>query len=226
MPQTPATRRRPAVLDERRRPQRPAQILEAACRAILARGFPATRIVDIAREAGTSTGTIHYHFDARDEVLVAALKWASGRLFERLDTLMDAAGDDRRRLGQLLALATPHAGMLRDQYVLWVELWVRVLHEPHLLADCEEISSRWRGYFFAIIRRGTADRVFDPVVGADEAAERLIALVDGLGFETVVGYSWTSPERMLELALTFAAEQLRVPREDLERAADDVAADR
>src|ERR671933_26728 len=65
---------RPPGPDPRRR-ERLEQILAAACRAILERGFPATRIADIARAAGVSTGTVHYYFATKDEVLVAALKW-------------------------------------------------------------------------------------------------------------------------------------------------------
>jgi hypothetical protein len=45
----------------------------------------------------------------------------------------------------------------------------------------------------------------------DEVADRIVALVDGLGFETVLGYRWTSPERMHERLIAFASEQLRVP---------------
>src|SRR5919206_4948374 len=68
-----------------RRPERLEQILEAACRAILDRGFPATRIADIAQAAHVSTGTVHYYFATKDEVLIAALKWASARLFGRIE---------------------------------------------------------------------------------------------------------------------------------------------
>jgi len=49
---------------------------------------------------------------------------------------------------------------------------------------------------------------FTPVADQDEVAERLIALVDGLGFETVVGYEWSTVERMRSLLVSFAAEQL------------------
>src|SRR3954462_9732526 len=73
-----------------RRPERLEQILDAACRAILDRGFPATRIADIAAAARVSTGTVHYYFATKDEVLVAALKWASSRLFARIED----PGDD------------------------------------------------------------------------------------------------------------------------------------
>jgi len=44
----------------------------------------------------------------------------------------------------------------------------------------------------------------------DEVAERIVAFVDGVGFETALGYRWTSPERMHERIVAFAAEQLGI----------------
>ena len=157
-------------------PNRPEQILAAASRAIQQRGFANTRIADIASEAGMSTGAIHYYFDVKDEVLIAALKWASERLFDRLDELLAAAGSERERLAR------------------------------------EELSKRWRDYFYDPVRRGAESGEFEPVCEPDEVAERLIALVDGLGFELLLGYSWTSPERMRERVDAFVSEQLGVSR--------------
>jgi AcrR family transcriptional regulator len=196
-----------------RRPERLEQILAAACRAILQRGFPATRIADIARAAGVSTGTVHYYFATKDEVLVAALKWASARLFARVER----PGDERptARLARLLEVSVPKPGPARDEYVLWIELWLRVLHQPELLAECEAISARWRGYFHAVVRDGVAAGEFAPAASPDEVAERLVAFVDGLGFETALGYSWTSPERMHARLAELAAEQLGIDLEDL-----------
>ena len=191
-----------------RRPERLEQILEAACRAILDRGFPATRIADIAEAARVSTGTVHYYFATKDEVLIAALKWASARLFQRIEH----PGDEppARRLARLLAVSVPYPGPARDEYVLWIELWLRVLHQPDLLAQCEAISEQWRGYFHDIVRAGAETGEFAPAADADEVAERLVAFLDGLGFETALGYRWTSPERMHERLVEFAAEQLGV----------------
>ena len=69
-----------AVADDRSE-----QILVAACRAIVRLGFGSTRIADVAREAGTSTGTVHYYFETKDDLLVAALRWANTRPYDRLD---------------------------------------------------------------------------------------------------------------------------------------------
>jgi AcrR family transcriptional regulator len=196
-----------------RRPERQDQILAAACRAILERGFPATRIADIAAAAGVSTGTVHYYFATKDEVLVAALKWASGRLFDRVERPGDASA--ARRLARLLAASVPRPGPARDEYVLWIELWLRVLHQPELLPECEAISAQWRGYFHDVVRRGVDAGEFAPAAAPDEVAERLVAFVDGVGFETALGYRWTSPERMHARVAEFAAEQLGVPVESL-----------
>jgi AcrR family transcriptional regulator len=208
----------------RPRPNRPEQILAAACRAIQQRGFANTRIADIAAEADMSTGAIHYWFEVKDEVLIAALKWASSQLFERIERLAASAGSERERLAQLLEHAVPVPGPRRGEYVLWIELWVRALQEPELLPECEELSRRWRGYFLDVVRRGAETGEFAPLGDADEVAERLLAQVDGLGFELLLGYSWTSAERMRERLYGFAAEQLGIERLALERDARAVIA--
>src|SRR3954468_11399166 len=191
-----------------RRPERLEQILEAACRAILERGFPATRISDIAAAARVSTGTVHYYFATKDEVLVAALKWASARLFARIEHPGGAPASDR--LARLLAVSVPYPGPARDEYVLWIELWLRVLHQPDLLPQCEAFSVQWRGYFHDVVRRGVDAGEFAAAAAPEEVAERLVAFVDGVGFETALGYGWTSPERMHARIVEFAADQLGV----------------
>jgi AcrR family transcriptional regulator len=205
-------------------PNRPEQILAAASRAIQQRGFANTRIADIAREAGMSTGAIHYYFDVKDEVLIAALKWASERLFDRLDELSHAAASERERLAQVFEVAVPIPGPRRGEYILWIELWVRALQDPRLLPACEALSKRWRSYFYEPVRRGAESGEFTPVSDPDEVAERIVALVDGLGFELLLGYSWTSPERMRERVDAFVSEQLGISRRALARDARAAAA--
>jgi AcrR family transcriptional regulator len=191
-----------------RRPARPEEILSAACRVIVERGFHNTRVADIAEAAGTSTGTVHYYFASKQDVLSAALLWASERLFRRLEATAEA--EPAVRLAALLDISIPgEPGDERgDEYVLWIEMWTVVLHAPDGLGVLERLSERWRSLFFDVVRAGERSGRFTPVAGADDVAERLIALVDGLGFETVVGYRWGTPERMRQLLVSFAAEQL------------------
>jgi AcrR family transcriptional regulator len=195
---------------------RAERILEAATRAIVRRGFGSTRISDIAREAGTSTGTVHYYFETKDDVLVAALTWANEESYEFMRQALEAESSSAARLGRLIDLSIPYPGIQRDWWVLWIELWVRVLHRPDLRARSEQISQRWRDYFLDVILEGTRSGEFSPVGEPDEVTERLVALIDGLAFQVVVEHHWMPPERMRELVVRYASDELRVPVEDLE----------
>jgi AcrR family transcriptional regulator len=204
-----------------KRTERPTAetILAAACRAIVRRGVDATRIADIAREAGTSTGTVHYYFETKDDVLLAALEWANDRPYERMDQLLGREADDLSRLAILLELSIPYPGPQREEWVFFLELWDLVLHRPELRGTGESTDSRWRRYFLDVVRSGTASGTFRPVAGPDEAADRLVGLVDGLGLKAVLGGAWMTPERMREILLLFSAEQLDVPYDELDRRA-------
>jgi AcrR family transcriptional regulator len=206
---------------------RAESILAAACRVIVRRGFDATRIADIAREAGTSTGTVHYYFETKDDVLLAALKWANKQPYLHMDDALGREADELTRLAKLLEISVPYEGRPREEYLLLIELWGRILHRPELVPAGETFSARWRGYFFDIVRNGSASGAFRPVAGPDQVAERLVALVDGLGFKAVLGYRWMPPERMRELIFDFAAEQLGVSSVELDRRArhPDVSSD-
>jgi AcrR family transcriptional regulator len=211
------TRRRPSGPKGATEREAREEILAAACRVMVRRGFHATRIADVAREAGTSTGTVHYHFETKEEVLLAALRWANARPYGAIDDALRDE-DDLARLARLLEFAVPYPGQPREEYVLLIELWSRILHEPGLRPDGEDLSARWRGYFFDIVHRGTQNGAFRPVADPDVVAERLIALVDGLSFKAVLGYRWMQPERMRTLVYDFAADQLGLRAEELEQA--------
>ena len=214
MPTDLKTPRGGRTQSKRRRPARPDEILAAACRAIVERGYADTRVGDIAAAAGTSTGTIHYYYSSKHEVLEAALRWATESLFAQIN---DTRGPSAlERLGRLLAVSIPYPN--RGEWVLWVEMWTLVLRAPERMAALEDLSLRWRSFFFDIVADGVASGEFTPDAPVDVVAERLIALVDGLGFETVVGYRWSTPERMRSLLVPFAAEQVGVAPDTLANA--------
>jgi AcrR family transcriptional regulator len=57
---------RPAAVEEKRR-----QLLDAAVRVFARKGFHASRVGDIAEEAGVAHGLLYHYFDSKDQVLEA-----------------------------------------------------------------------------------------------------------------------------------------------------------
>jgi len=190
------------------------QLMAAAARVLVRDGSAGMRVRDVAVEAGVSTGIVHYYFASKDEMLVDALRWAIGKPAERFAELR-RDGDHLRVLATLLEVSLPHPGVLFDEYVLWLELWTAVTHDVALQPLCEELAGDYRDELVKLVEEGTSSGVFHPVAAPDEVAERISAMVDGLCFRSVVGYSWTPLERVRTMLRAFACEQLGIAPADL-----------
>ena len=189
-------------------------LMAAAARVLVRDGSAGMRVRDVALEAGVSTGIVHYYFGSKDEMLVDALRWAIGKPAERFAAVR-RDGDYMRVLATLLEVSLPHPGVLFDEYVLWLELWTAATHDEALRPVCENLAAEYRDELVKLVQEGTAAGAFHPVAAPGEVAERISAMVDGLCFRSVVGYSWTPLERVRTMLRAFACEQLGIVPADL-----------
>jgi TetR/AcrR family transcriptional regulator, transcriptional repressor of bet genes len=74
--------------------QRQTQIVTALMKVIARKGYAGASIQEIAQEAGLAPGLIHYHFESKQEILLA--------LFNRLETLVNQRMESGiRKLGRV-----------------------------------------------------------------------------------------------------------------------------
>jgi len=82
--------------------QRKQQIRAAATRCFVRRGFAATRLLDIAREAGLSKGGVYFHYRAKEALFHDILEAQFTALQARWDTELDADQPADRALRSLV----------------------------------------------------------------------------------------------------------------------------
>jgi len=63
----------------------PATLLDAAFRVFAVRGYRATRLQDVAAEAGMTKGAIYYHFEGKEELLRRAVEHRHRAIFEEVE---------------------------------------------------------------------------------------------------------------------------------------------
>ncbi len=148
-------------------------------------------------------------------MLLAALQWANEHTSRWLRELRDTTTDPVELLRRTLELAVPTAGVLHDEYLLWLEVWARLRLQPELLPECAAMSARWTSFIEEIVAGGARAGVFHPVAPPAELAQRLVAVSDGFSFRAAIGYAGMPVQLAGELLLSFAAEQVGVPREKL-----------
>lgn len=164
------------------------RILAAAVGQIAREGIDGVRIARIAMEARVSTALVHYHFETRDALLAEALDYSYHRAGETR-----IAGDDElpaashaERLQSMIDGCLPGTPALTEDWVLWVELWLRAARHPDLRPVAEELYARMHAWFRGEIDAGVRDGEFarcDP----DEVADRTLAMIDGFGIRTLIG---------------------------------------
>ena len=162
-------------------------MLEAAAALIAERGYHAVRIADIAEACDASTGSVHYHFSGKDDVLTAALRFAIERAFARNRDALRGVDDARERLVRLIELQLPAGPDLRGEWAVWLEYWTESARRPELQELHRELYAGWRhliadtvrrGQRQGVFRAGDADALAETLHGADRRCRR--ARDDGL----------------------------------------------
>jgi AcrR family transcriptional regulator len=194
---------RPNVEEERRR-----QILDAACEAIAERGFAAVRISDVAAKANTSTGTVHYYFDNRRDVLRQALRFAFEQSLSRQLEELGRLRSPRRRLERLIELNLPHADEVTQEWIVWMEFWLEAVHHPEMRPMNEELYGRWRKVVGDIIVAGQAAGDFRQDADAEGLANRFVALMDGLAIQVLLHSPQMTVAKMRRVLGDFVASDL------------------
>jgi AcrR family transcriptional regulator len=88
-----------AVEDKRR------QLLDAAVRVFARKGFHASRVGDIAEEAGVAHGLLYHYFKSKDQVLEAVFHENWSVLLERIESVEEtdeAAADQLRHIAAIV----------------------------------------------------------------------------------------------------------------------------
>ena len=125
-----ATSRTPAV--DRRR-----QILDAAVRAFARRGYEATRVGDVATEAGVAYGLVYHYFSSKEELLETIFRDTWSQMLETIREIEAEADRVREQLRKVVALVL--RAWNRDPDLVRV-LVREVTRTPHLQTEVAEIQ--------------------------------------------------------------------------------------
>jgi AcrR family transcriptional regulator len=192
------------------RPSARDRILAAAVRRIAREGIDGVRIARIAMDAGVSASLVHYHFATREALLAQALEYSYERAGDaRISSGELPASSHAERLRAMIDQCLPSTPSLEEDWVLWVELWLRAVRYPELGPVAEKLYARLRSWFAAEVAAGVRAREFRPC-DPDAVADQTLALVDGFGIRALIGDGSVPLERAREAIGAALARDLGV----------------
>jgi len=193
-----------ATVDEGRR----LAILDAAAQLIAERGYHAVRIADIARTARTSTGSVHYYFPGKNDVLTRALRHAVSRAFDRQGAELRKIDSAYERMLRLIDMQLPRIGQVRDEWSIWMQYWAEAIIRPQLRPAHNEFYARWREAVVRIVQLGQRQGEFRKDADAEMGALQLTALTDGGGIRVVVGAPGMTVSAMREVLVAYVKDNV------------------
>jgi len=192
---------RPSVEAARRE-----EVLNATWELIAELGPGRVRITDIAERVGSSTGTIHYYFDTKEDVLDAAFRFAVADSRRRSEEALAGHTDPWARLVALLEAHMPR-GDMKKEWLIWLQLWAEASVRPRLRSLDQEDYGLWIDRVEEIVRDGQERGVFRQIA-AREFATRLLTMMDGLVIQILMDSEEIDLHRLREHLFGFARDQL------------------
>lgn len=127
------------------------QLLDAAARVFARKGYAGTKIQDIVREAGLSTGAVYGRFGSKDELLREAV----------VRRTVHAAGvgvDGAERVADLISrTASLNQAPLTDAEAVRLEAYITARREPDVAAAVLDAQAHWRAAVQPLVEAALAD---------------------------------------------------------------------
>ena len=145
----------PRVVSERTADRR-AELLEAAVRVFAAKGFHASRVGDIANEAGVAHGLLYHYFRSKEELLETIFRETWRDVLDAVRSIEETDETARERLAGVAKILL--RAWRRDPDLVRV-LVREVTRSSHLQRRIDEIDQAFAG-LERIIARGQEDGEF------------------------------------------------------------------
>jgi hypothetical protein len=139
---------------------------------------------------------------------------------------LESNGPALAAIRKVVALALPVTGEIRGYWRIWVGYWERSSYDDEVARVMRLRYDEWRGRLERLLVRAQVEGDVSQKVDPRQAAEALIALVDGIGVQVVLGVAhmpaarqkalfdrWLDAVRRGEAAPSLAApEEFRLAR--------------
>ena len=185
-------------------------MLQAAAELIAERGFGETRIADVAKRAGTSSGLVIYYFGTRDRLLVDALRYSEESYYDAAAKLLGEEQDFRKRLSMLVewSCVPELPGEVSGSWGLWLDLWSTALRHPEVREARVELDARWRDLLERIVREGKDAGAVGADIDPRQFALTFTVLLDGLSTQVALGDGEITSDVAYDIGMEYAEQRL------------------
>lgn len=156
---------------------------------LIERGLADLTLAELGRRVDTSAGHLLYYFGSKDGLLLEVLRWSEAQLWAKWEATRDEDAPFPARFDLFCRQFLP-SGLGDPRWLVWIEVWPRVLRAEELRRPYEELDEVWHSELARLLAdAGSTD--------AASLSRRICALLDGLAIAIALGDKDISVEAAL-----------------------------
>lgn len=167
------------------------QIIEAAVKVIAEKGYHASQVSRIAKEAGVADGTIYLYFKNKEDILISVFEEKMGQFIEQIAYSISQKKDADEKLMTLIEM---HFSQLSDDHHLAIVTQLELRQSNSALRfHINEVLKPYLTVIDDIIKEGMEERVFQTHLNIPLVRQMIFGTLD----ETVT--NWVMKECKYDL---------------------------
>ena len=160
------------------------RILAAAERVFARRGFFASRVSEIAKDAGVADGTIYLYFKSKDDLLISLFE---NRMKQVNAALRAAIANEKQVLGQLRAFIKTYLQLIHDEPAATEVLTIELRQSNKFMKEYENAEfADFLRMLGGLISKGQDAGELDDGVPAHIVARMIFGMLDELALAWVL----------------------------------------
>ncbi|HOT44090.1 MAG TPA: TetR/AcrR family transcriptional regulator [Spirochaetota bacterium] len=161
------------------------QLTRAAYKVVGQKGYYDFTIRDIAREAGLSTGLVHYYFKNKEDLLLNLLKEINKNMLIILNRSISTADDPRDKLNIFMKQAFDLVENEKDYFYIVIDFWTQVNKNDRMKRANIKLFKSYRDEVSKILKEGVDCGVFVKM-DVEFTSAVIISIIQGLIIQYVI----------------------------------------
>jgi AcrR family transcriptional regulator len=164
---------------------RRGQLTRAAYKVVGQKGYYEFTVRDIAREAGLSTGLVHYYFKNKEDLLLNLLKEINRNMTIILNRNIITSEDPQEKLNIFMKQAFDLVKNEKDYFYIVIDFWTQVNKNERMKRANIKLFKSYRDEISKILKEGVDRGVFMKM-DIDYTAAVIISIIQGLIIQYVI----------------------------------------
>ena len=161
------------------------QLTRAAYKVVSRKGYYNFTVRDIAKEAGLSTGLVHYYFKNKDDLLVSVLRVMNENLSSYLAKALEKIDDPEEKIIIFMDEAFHLVEREKEYFHVLIDFWTQINHNERMRKANIKLYQSYRAECAKIIQEGIDKNVFKDV-DVQYTATMIVAFVQGLIIQYII----------------------------------------